>query len=63
MIILHTFLIRIGDSSIIGIENQLHSPEGDQQTNYYARRITKDFPDADCDFIFLTPGEAKASSN
>jgi len=56
-------LIRIGDSSIIGIENQLRSPEGDRQTNYYARRITKEFPDSDCDFIFLTPGEAKASSN
>jgi len=55
-------LIKIDDTSIIGIENKVGSKEHGDQTRGYVIGITEAFKGRDLFYIYLTPSGAKASS-
>ena len=48
-------LIIIDESLVVGIENKILSDESDNQTEYYARVISKDFTEYQKAMIFLSP--------
>lgn len=60
------FLIRLGENGedgVIGIENKIYSPEGNNQTAAYTRGVKEDFGDPHPYLIFLSPYEHKPISN
>jgi hypothetical protein len=60
------FLIKLGhdgENGVIGIENKLYSPEGDNQTTAYAQGLAQEFPGRDRYQIFLSPSGRLPVSN
>ena len=55
-------LIECHDSFVLGIENKIYSPEGDNQTPYYAHVMAGLFPDVPYHLAFLTLKGNKARS-
>jgi hypothetical protein len=56
-------LIECGDDFLVGIENKIFSPEGDNQTTYYSQKMVELFSEVSYHLIFLTREGKQAISN